>query len=273
MRQGLHKLAPGVAWVHRHRGLTMDALASCYALPPRAVAQLLELGDARVHARRGDVPITSLEDLPAHRIATLLPAAGYGLGRYPDLLDPDLSREHQIARLSLLACGVPRRSGSPSRTRDHAKEGEDGLYHLRSDGRMGTCDRGGTHRAPVRLRRDRLSLRPEAVPENLRCEPEDRRWGTDPVAHTHRTPRMARIVDELRNMQGLSCGACHKQLSTVIDHDHVTGMVRGLLCTPCNVAVDSCPHLSGCPFAEYLNNPPAPAGIRYPRHRPKPPAR
>ena len=82
---------------------------------------------------------------------------------------------------------------------------------------------------------------------------------------------MVRIVDELRSIQGLSCGACHKQLSTVIDHDHATGMVRGLLCTPCNVAVDSCPHLSGCPFAEYLNDPPAPDGLPYPRHRPRPP--
>ena len=268
MKHRLHRLAPGIAWVHRHRGLTVDALASRYALPTRVVEQLLELGDARVHARRGDVPITSLEDLPAHRVATLLPAAGYGLGRHPGLLDPTVSREHQIARLSLLTCGLPRHADAARRSREHAKEGEDGLYHLRDDGRVSSCDRGGTHRAPVQLRRERLSVRPEIVPEYLRCEPEDRRWGTDSVAHTHRAPRMVRIVDELRSIQGLSCGACHKQLSTVIDHDHVTGMVRGLLCTPCNVAVDSCPHLSGCPFAEYLNTPPAPAGIRYPRHRP-----
>lgn len=219
MTRDLRRLAPGLAWVHQHHGLTIDALALCYALPIRTVAQLLELGDARVHTRRGGIPITSLEDLPAHRITTLLPAAGYGLGRYPDLLDPDLSRGHQIARLSLLACGVPRRADAPSRSRDHAKEGEDGLYHLRSDGRMDTCDRGGTHRAPVRLRRERLSVRPEIVPKNLRCEPEDRRWGTDSVAHTHRSPRMVSIVDELRSIQGLSCGACHKQLSTVIDHE------------------------------------------------------
>ncbi|MGP9684121.1 endonuclease domain-containing protein [Brachybacterium sp. AOP3-A1-3] len=267
-----HEFASGLAWVREHRSLSTPDLAERYALPITTTADLLERGDARSHARRGDIPITCLEDLPAHRLPVLLPAAGYGLGRYPELLDPDLTQEEQIARLSLMPCGIRRHASPPSRTRDHAKEGEDGLYHLRSDGRAGSCDRDSTHHAPVRLWRERLSVRPAVVPENLRCEPSDRRWGTDSVVHTHRTPRMVRIVDELRTVQGLSCGACHKQLSTVVDHDHATGMVRGLLCTPCNVAVDSCPHLAGCPLAEYLNAPPAPAGIRYPRHRSSPSA-
>ncbi|MFM9452510.1 hypothetical protein [Streptomyces europaeiscabiei] len=30
-----------------------------------------------------------------------------------------------------------------------------------------------------------------------------------------------------------------------------------LLCQPCNSSIDGCPHLSGCPWADYLDNPPA----------------
>lgn len=62
MRRRLHELAPGVAWVHRHRGLTMDALASCYALPPRAVAQLLDVPGHEVGPLVG---IVNGEDLRA----------------------------------------------------------------------------------------------------------------------------------------------------------------------------------------------------------------
>lgn len=39
--------------------------------------------------------------------------------------------------------------------------------------------------------------------------------------------------------------------------DHFTGLVRGLLCRNCNSRVDWCVHVSGCPWADYLNNPPA----------------
>ena len=38
----------------------------------------------------------------------------------------------------------------------------------------------------------------------------------------------------LQEMQGGKCAACSKRPADVVDHDHVTNLVRGLLCRPCN---------------------------------------
>jgi hypothetical protein len=37
--------------------------------------------------------------------------------------------------------------------------------------------------------------------------------------------------------QGGRCGICEREAKLVIDHDHETGEIRGLLCTPCNTAL------------------------------------
>lgn len=62
----------------------------------------------------------------------------------------------------------------------------------------------------------------------------------------------AQLVAEL----GPSCGACRRRPGTVVDHDHFTGLVRGLLCVHCNTWIDRCPHLTGCVWGDYLNHPP-----------------
>lgn len=46
-------------------------------------------------------------------------------------------------------------------------------------------------------------------------------------------------VDELRRSQDGRCGLCESALTTRyhIDHDHITGRVRGLLCHRCNIVI------------------------------------
>ncbi|QVJ00369.1 hypothetical protein KGD82_16545 [Nocardiopsis eucommiae] len=56
---------------------------------------------------------------------------------------------------------------------------------------------------------------------------------------------------------GRGCAVCGGSGVGVMDHDPFTGWVRGLLCDHCNNSIDRCPHLSGCGWADYLNDPPA----------------
>lgn len=62
---------------------------------------------------------------------------------------------------------------------------------------------------------------------------------------------------------GWRCPACNKPFSAArrpqVDHNHLTGLVRGPLCAPCNIAVGERHDLAVwfARVAEYLNNPPA----------------
>ncbi len=53
----------------------------------------------------------------------------------------------------------------------------------------------------------------------------------------------ARGIEALRASQGGKCGICRCQLSDLhstkvhVDHDHDTGIVRGVLCNDCNIAI------------------------------------
>jgi Recombination endonuclease VII len=74
--------------------------------------------------------------------------------------------------------------------------------------------------------------------------------------HINKGP-LGRIRAQLVAAFGPSCHACHRRPGSFVDHDHLTGYVRGHLCNFCNTHIDNCLHPDGCPFAEYLNNPPA----------------
>jgi len=43
-----------------------------------------------------------------------------------------------------------------------------------------------------------------------------------------------RLNEELEEFQGGKCGICGRGGDLIVDHDHKTGMVRGLLCVGCN---------------------------------------
>lgn len=40
--------------------------------------------------------------------------------------------------------------------------------------------------------------------------------------------------DEMRRMQGGKCALCRERKAVHVDHDHVTGKVRAILCFKCN---------------------------------------
>jgi hypothetical protein len=96
---------------------------------------------------------------------------------------------------------------------------------------------------------------PDLVRPAQRC-PVTGCWTLWPAAVNPSTPR-GRLRALLIAEFGSLCQACRVAPSGVIDHDHFTGLIRGLLCHYCNGRIDRCVHISGCPWADYLNAPPA----------------
>lgn len=76
-------------------------------------------------------------------------------------------------------------------------------------------------------------------------------------------------LEPLRLHQAGRCAVCEEEKRLVVDHDHVTGYVRGLLCSRCNVTEGT----KDWPWLRaYRSNPPARAiGLRvaYGRHLPR----
>ncbi|MGW4412999.1 endonuclease domain-containing protein [Nonomuraea sp. NPDC004702] len=109
---------------------------------------------------------------------------------------------------------------------------------------------------PTRERTD-----PALVPVRQRCR-TGTNWHDWPP---YRGSVLGSIVHVLAEAFGPSCQMCGSGLGLYVDHDKQTQLVRGLACHHCNTWVDTCPHPSGCRWAEYLNNPPAvPLGLLYP---------
>lgn len=60
----------------------------------------------------------------------------------------------------------------------------------------------------------------------------------DRVGYRRRTYDLApETIEDMRRIQGGVCAICEEGPPEWVDHDHRTGLVRGLLCKPCNWAL------------------------------------
>lgn len=152
--------------------------------------------------------------------------------------------------------------------REFLRPGED-PHRYYPDPHHDPFSRPGTHTwtaegAQTRDRRwttallDGTAQDPTTVRRSERC-PVRLDFGHWPTPIDPATPK-GRLRRLLVETLGPACGGCHDAWGTYIDHDHFTGLIRGLLCRICNTHIDICPHLAGCPYADYLGNPPA-AGL------------
>jgi len=150
---------------------------------------------------------------------------------------------------------------------DRALADRSGVYHLFAGSRAACLGRFTESRwceAQVSRSGSEPDFDVASIPLDRRCDRAAGRWpaplgGSGPRAELRR-----RLVEAL----GSGCATCPDPWAVKIDHDHLTGLVRGYLCGACNTVVDLCRHLSGCRFADYLTNPPAlPLGMEYPGWR------
>ncbi|KIF67089.1 hypothetical protein HY68_35730 [Streptomyces sp. AcH 505] len=102
---------------------------------------------------------------------------------------------------------------------------------------------------------------PGTVERRDRCHGGGHCWPPTPA----RTSTIRRLRAALIDALGPHCHLCGLYPGAMVDHDHATGLVRGLLCAFCNRTLEERPHLTGCPKAEYLRSPPAAAlNLLYP---------
>lgn len=224
----------------------------------------------------------NLDDLPPYRRAKLL-------WEFPhDGVDGINDRMRELAGEPCYLSSGPK----PSSPRV-AVPGSDGRYHLVCDGRMicaeGRTDEGWSHlqhcswteidgilidgyraggvfesiKQEWSVQHLPESVTPSTVPLEQRCQ-----YGTYGVFHfwpppPAKTSVVRRLRTALIEALGEDCHLCGALPGAMVDHDYSTGMVRGLLCKLCNRTVEECPHVDGCPKADYMNNPPA-AHLRLP---------
>lgn len=116
------------------------------------------------------------------------------------------------------------------------------------------------YRTPADVRKVVVALRQRPC---FRPSTSDK--GCPPQAFANASRRKLHSV--LVHHYGSMCQSCGERYGHVIDHDHFSRLVRGLLCRVCNTWIDNCVHddANMCPYAGYLNTPPAERlALRYP---------
>jgi Recombination endonuclease VII len=196
-------------------------------------------------------PVRFVRDLPPGRRETLLwrmsSFADFTLGQPLDVLE-DLCQPWWSDDLPWVA--------------DQAVLDVWGVYHLVAGGRP-VCVGGSVTRSCKDRVRGAVAEPVEevwTVPSAQRCYRAATRW-PPALDGTSARARLRRLVVEAL---GPRCATC-PDWGRLVDHDHLTGLVRGYLCGSCNTLVDTCRHPAGCRFANYLNDPPAlPLALSYP---------
>lgn len=118
-----------------------------------------------------------------------------------------------------------------------------------------------------------LNYRPPALDQRgnpvpgKRCTTHhrNRKKSTRELAHAARIFRefgiTAEQYDALYQAQGGKCYVCRvatgKSKKLAVDHDHETGLVRGLCCGPCNITIGRLRTQGLVRALEYLHSPPA----------------
>jgi hypothetical protein len=108
---------------------------------------------------------------------------------------------------------------------------------------------------------------PYGGPRSRRCTTHNRAWlkrNKDRAHARHIEANFGITADEywaLHQAQGGKCWICRiatgRARKLAVDHDHRSSVVRGLLCSPCNVMIGRLGPDAFVRVLEYLYNPPA----------------
>ncbi|GLY85987.1 hypothetical protein Airi02_039160 [Actinoallomurus iriomotensis] len=235
-----------------------------------------------------------LDEIPEHRHERLLHRLAIHL-RLDSGTEPN--REQVLALLvarSESSCPIGATGTAPAER--EAVLGDDGRYHLRIGDRLHCLPRPnrghrqecswwsdgdayrvqpprgvprekgrfGSHRVRWTVTLTDVVIDPALVPKAQRCPVREvlGEWPT----YVGLGSRTRKIRGALIEAFGTACMTCRSRIGVFIDHDSATMRVRGLLCRHCNTWLEMCPHPSGCPWGDYLNDPPAaPLKLTYPK--------